>query len=101
MKDEVKINIEVNYTHSFWRAFQNMLDWEKAYNKDWNWLDKQKMFVAIQFPDVNSKMTSPYIYMEVTKKEEYDWEIREVTNRRPRMPSMLDLFSENWEIIEK
>jgi hypothetical protein len=75
---------------TFWESLNLMIkEGRKMYNENRNWLEKQEMFVAVQLPDENSKMNKPYLYMQVVKK---NGEI----SIRPRMPSMLDLFSEDW-----
>lgn len=46
------------------------------------------VFIKAQYPDENSKMTAPYLY---------------VTSRHGRVPwkeTMIELFSEDWEVFE-
>ena len=47
--------------------------------------------VKIQKPDEHSKMTSPYLYMEVTEDD------GSVT-RFPWLPNQLHFFDKTWEI---
>jgi hypothetical protein len=75
--------------NTFERALTQMKEWKNVQSIMRNWLNKQKMFVSVQEPDENSKMNEPYLYMTIEKKDES-------IIRRPRMPSMLDLFSNMW-----
>lgn len=44
--------------------------------------------VYVQYPDENSKMTAPYLYVESRH------------GRVPWMPNMIELFSEEWELVD-
>ena len=80
----------------FSRALAQMKEWSNwVFNTVWNWLEKQFMHVAIQTPDENSKMSEPYLYMYIKNKETGKIKMR------PRMPSMLDLLSDTWEISKQ
>jgi hypothetical protein len=49
---------------------------------------QEDVFISIQTPDENSKMTAPYFY---------------VTSRFglvPWIPTMIEMFSEDWQIIQ-
>ena len=51
-----------------------------------SWADD--VFISVQMPDENSKMTAPYLY---------------VTSRFGKVPwkeTMIELFSEEWQIVE-
>lgn len=48
----------------------------------------KEVVVRAQYPDENSKMTAPYLYVE----SRY--------GRVPWKETMIELFSENWEVIE-
>lgn len=76
----------------FGRALHMMKNWNKVCNKWWNGLDKQQMYVEIQKPTQESKMNMPYLYMCVS----VEWN---PTTMRPWMPSMVDMFSEAWEVV--
>ena len=82
----------------FWEALDKLIagDIPGITNTVWNGLDKQKMFIFVQRPDENSKMTKPYLYMEIMKYSDLVWEIIRI----PRVPSMLDMFSDTWEASE-
>lgn len=47
------------------------------------------VFISIQTPDENSKMTAPYFY--VTSR----------FGRVPWIPTMIEMFSEEWQIIDQ
>ena len=51
------------------------------------WPDKE-VIVKVQYPDENSKMTEPYLYMEKRNK------------RFPLDLSCESLFAEDWELVE-
>jgi len=55
----------------------------------WNGLNKQGMYVSMQEPDEQSKMTKQFLYITIER-------VNEPIIRRPRTPSMLDLFSDMW-----
>ena len=44
--------------------------------------------VKAQFPDANSKMTLPYIYMKTADNNKVPW-----------LASQTDMLSEDWEVI--
>lgn len=73
-------------------ALKVIKKWLPVYNKQWNWLSKQKMRIKLQVPDENSFMTVPYMYMEIEKE---DWTVI----RTPRSPSRLDIFSDTRIIV--
>ena len=54
-------------------------------NKNWNGKD---MYLEMQVPDTNSKMSSPYIYIKTADNKLVPW-----------LASQGDLFSEEWEIV--
>lgn len=46
------------------------------------------VIVEVQFPDENSKMTAPYLYVE-SKHGRVPWIVNEI-----------ELFDDNWEVVE-
>ena len=58
--------------------------------KGWN---GKGMFLSAQFPDEHSKMTHPYLYMTIPECEEG-------TRLLPWQPAQVDLFGEDWGIVE-
>lgn len=55
-------------------------------NKKWNGKD---MYLEMQIPDTNSKMSSPYIYIKTADNNLVPW-----------LAAQGDLFSEDWETVE-
>jgi len=51
-----------------------------------NW--KPDVVVRAQFPDENSKMTHPYLYVE----SRY--------GKVPWIPTWPEMFNDNWEVVE-
>lgn len=45
--------------------------------------------IRAQYPDENSKMTAPYLYVESR------------FGRVPWKETMIELFSEEWEVVDK
>ncbi len=56
--------------------------------KGWN---GKGLKVLAQFPDDNSKMGNPYLYIDATALD---------GKRTPWVPSQTDLFAEDWEISQ-
>ena len=46
------------------------------------------MWLKLQFPDANSKMTLPYIYMSTTQGDLVPW-----------LASQTDMLAEDWEMV--
>ena len=53
----------------------------------------QGMFVRAQFPDANSKMTHPYLYIVVPG-------CQEGTRKLPWQPAQVDIFANDWSVSE-
>ncbi len=77
--------------------FSKALEWlkigERVYRTGWN---GRGIFIELQIPDLKSKMTEPYIFIDTTG----------VTNpagvkcRVPWMASQTELLWEDWEIYK-
>ena len=50
------------------------------------------LFVQAQYPDENSKMGNPYLYIDATALG---------GKRNPWVPSQTDLFADDWYIVEE
>ena len=61
-----------------------------AQREGWN---GNGMHIKAQFPDKHSKMTHPYIYIVVPG-------CQEGTRLLPWQPAQVDLFAEDWSILE-
>lgn len=62
----------------------------KVARSGWN---GKGMSLQVQRPDANSKMTHPYLYMTIPGCEEGE-------RLLPWQPSQVDLFGEDWEVID-
>ena len=79
-----------NTERSSYMTFSKVLDMMKKYRQDnlrfrrigWNGKD---MYITLQCPDENSKMTQPYIYMKTADGNLVPW-----------VASQTDLLSEDW-----
>jgi len=49
---------------------------------------KYDVLIKAQYPDANSKMTAPYLYVE------------SMSGRVPWKETMIELFSEDWEVVK-
>ncbi len=74
--------------------FSNALNWLKSGKKvcreGWN---GNGMHCFAQFPDENSKMTHMYLVMVIPG-------CKEGTRLLPWQPAQVDIFAEDWEIVE-
>lgn len=77
--------------------FGDALKWLKAgdrlYRDGWNGIG---IFIQIQMPDQNSKMTAPYIYIDTTGLNTSNQDAPKVTV--PWLPSQTDILAEDWSI---
>ena len=68
--------------------FGEALEWVKKGNgmrlPKWS----QDVVIRAQYPDENSKMTAPYLYVESR------------FGKVPWKETMIELFSEEWEVVE-
>ena len=69
----------------FGEALRALKDNMAITNENWN---GHNMYLVAQYPDENSKMTLPYIYMVNSDGENVPW-----------LASQQDMFSDRWEII--
>ena len=67
-------------------AIQEMREGGKVARKGWN---GKGMWLALQTPDANSKMTLPYIYMSTVTGDLVPW-----------LASQTDLLADDWEGID-
>lgn len=67
------------------RAFKNGLA-RTAARKGWN---GKGMWIALQIPDENSKMSLPYLYMKTADNKLVPW-----------LASQTDILTDDWEILE-
>ena len=72
-------------TLKFEDAFAAMKEGAKIRLIDW----ENEVFISIQKPDLNSKMTAPYMY--VTSKY----------GLVPWMPTQIEIMSDKWVVIKR
>lgn len=82
MELTAKINVEYGYDFSL--ALSLMKDGCKVQREGWN---GKGMWIAIQQPDRNSKMSLPYIYMKTADEQLVPW-----------LASQTDLMSCDWGV---
>lgn len=75
---------EVGSFGTFGVALQAMKSGKGARLPHW----KEDVVIRCQFPDEHSKMTAPYLYVESR------------FGRVPWKETMIELFAENWEIVD-
>lgn len=68
------------------RAVKEMWDGRKVRRAGWN---GKGMWLALQVPDANSKMSLPYVYMKTVDDKLVPW-----------LCSQTDLLATDWEIVE-
>lgn len=70
---------------NFGEAISELKKGNKVTRKGWN---GKNMWLELQIPDANSKMTLPYIYMKTADNNQVPW-----------LASQTDMLSEDWEVI--
>lgn len=69
----------------FGAALDNLKAGRKVARSGWN---GKGMWVHLQRPDANSKMSSPYLYLKTVDGHLVPW-----------LPSQSDLLAEDWSIV--
>ena len=82
-----KVN-EDERTYSFGWAIRNLKKGRKVARKGWN---GKELWLELQRPDVNSKMTLPYIYLNYPKGDKYHDGCKV-----PWIASQTDMLSNDW-----
>ena len=80
---------------NFGQAIELLKSGKNVAREGWN---GSKMYLRYQFPDVNSKMTFPYLYLTIPADTQSN--ILEGERRLPWQPAQVDLFSEDWQEVE-
>jgi Protein of unknown function (DUF2829) len=73
--------------YDFGWALMMMRSAKKVARKNWN---GKGMWLRLQYPDVNSKMSQPYIYMKTADNHLVPW-----------VASQTDLVACDWEVIRE
>lgn len=85
--------------YDFSTALDELKKWLKVTRKGWN---GKWMFLQLQKPDQFSKMTLPYIYINIEDKTKRpdDWtDYCPVYNKVPWTASQTDLLMEDWIVL--
>lgn len=72
-------------------AIELLKDYSRVYRKAWG----DGIYLELQIPDENSKMTEPYIYL-VRENESSEKQL----TREPWVPTHSDLLKEDWEMVK-
>lgn len=81
--------------NTFGDALKALKAGKRVARRGWN---GRGIFIELQCPDENSKMTSPYIFIDTTGLQ--------TTNpgapksRVPWLASQTDMLAEDWEVVE-
>lgn len=78
----------------FGLAIKSMKNGEKVYRAGWN---GKGIFIELQVPDANSKMTSPYIYMNTTGLQTDNEKAPK--SLVPWLASQTDMLADDWYIV--
>lgn len=70
---------------NFSDALESLKSGARVAREGWNGKD---MFIELQYPDANSKMTLPYIYMKTVYDDLVPW-----------IASQTDLLSGDWFVV--
>ena len=79
---------------NFGQAIEALKQGKKATRQGWN---GKGIFIELQIPDKNSKMTHPYIFIDTTGLQTGNPYAPK--NRVPWLASQTDMLSEDWVIF--
>lgn len=79
---------------NFGQALIELKNGNKVKRKGWN---GDGIFLALQVPDKNSKMTQPYIYIDTLGLKTNNPNAQK--GRVPWLASQTDMLAEDWEVI--
>ena len=79
---------------NFGQALIELKNGNKVKRKGWN---GDGIFLALQVPDENSKMTQPYIYIDTLGLKTKNPNAPK--GRVPWLASQTDMLAEDWEVI--
>jgi hypothetical protein len=74
-----------DYSRCFGGALSALRNRRKVARDGWN---GKGMWLALQVPDANSKMTLPYIYMKTVQGDLVPW-----------LASQTDILAEDWTVL--
>ena len=79
---------------NFGEAIESMKLGSKCVREGWN---GKGIFIALQVPDANSKMTSPYIFIDTTGLQTDNPAAPK--SRVPWLASQTDMLAEDWGVL--
>lgn len=79
---------------NFGQAIEALKEGKKVTREGWN---GKGIFIELQIPDENSKMTHPYIFIDTTGLDTQNTKASK--NRAPWLASQTDMLSEDWQIV--
>lgn len=80
----------------FGQALTELKNGNRVKRKGWN---GDGIFLALQVPDKNSKMTQPYIYIDTLGLKTNNPNAPK--GRVPWLASQTDMLAEDWEVINE
>jgi hypothetical protein len=80
---------------NFGDALKALKHGHKVARNGWN---GKGIFIELQIPDTNSKMTHPYIFIDTTGLQTNHPDAPK--NRIPWWASQTDMLSEDWNIVQ-
>lgn len=83
-----------NCNMSLGLAIEAMKKGERVARKGWN---GKGIFIELQDPDFNSRMTSPYIYIDTTGLQTDNPDAPK--SRVPWLASQTDLLADDWVVL--
>lgn len=79
---------------NFGKAIEELKAGRKCFRKGWN---GKGIFIALKNPDTNSKMSSPYIFIDTTGLDSDNKD--SPRSRVPWLASQTDMLAEDWQVI--
>lgn len=79
---------------NFGQALTELKNGNRVKRKGWN---GDGIFLALQVPDKNSKMTQPYIYIDTLGLKTNNPNAPK--GRVPWLASQTDMLAEDWEVV--
>jgi hypothetical protein len=80
---------------NFGQALEALKDGKKAARAGWN---GKGIFIELQRPDANSKMTSSYIFIDTTGLQTDNTAAPK--SRVPWLASQTDMLADDWAVVE-
>jgi hypothetical protein len=81
--------------HDFGWALRQLKAGNKMARAGWH---GKGIFIELQFPDVHSKMTHPYVFIDTTGLLTDNLAARK--NRVPWLPSQTDMLADDWSVVD-